>query len=64
MTAAYKKVIEISLPLDSLSCRTEDRLDFFLTLQPKGTLGERWPLYGTFSAELPGTDFEERNWSV
>jgi hypothetical protein len=64
MTAAYKKVIEIGLPLDSLNCRTEDRLDFFLTLQPKGTLGERWPLYGTFSAELPGTDFEERNWSV
>jgi alpha-amylase/alpha-mannosidase (GH57 family) len=64
MTAAFRKVIEVGLPLDSLECRKEDRLDFFLTIQPKGTLGERWPLYGTFSAELPGTDFEERNWSV
>jgi len=64
MTAAFQKVIEIGLPLDLLSCRTEDRLEFFLTVQPKGTLGERWPLYGTFSAELPGTDFEERMWAV
>jgi alpha-amylase/alpha-mannosidase (GH57 family) len=64
MTAAFNKVIEVGLPLDLLNCRTEDLLEFFLTIQPKGTLGERWPLYGTFSAELPGTDFEERMWAV
>ncbi len=64
MIAAFNKVIEIALPLNYLECRYEERLDFFLTIQPKGTLGERWPLYGAFSAELPGNDFEERNWSV
>jgi len=64
MTAAYNKVIEVGLPMDLLDCRKDERLDFFITIQPKGTLGERWPLYGTFSAELPGADFEERNWAV
>jgi len=64
MTAAYNKVIEVGLPMDLLDCRKDERLDFFITIQPKGTLGERWPLYGTFSAELPGVDFEERNWAV
>jgi len=63
-TMAYGKVVEIGLPFDSLQCRADDRLDFFITIQPAGTLGERWPLYGTFSAELPGTDFEERMWEV
>ncbi|MEW6721525.1 MAG: glycoside hydrolase family 57 protein [Thermodesulfobacteriota bacterium] len=64
ISATYNKVVEIGIPLDLLDCRADDRMDFFLTIQPKGTLGERWPLYGAFSAELPGADFEERNWSV
>ncbi|MBE0671799.1 MAG: hypothetical protein IH588_14515, partial [Anaerolineales bacterium] len=64
LTMAYRDVLEIGLPIDLLQCRTEDRLEFFITIQPAGTLGERWPLYGTFSAELPGTDYEERIWEV
>jgi alpha-amylase/alpha-mannosidase (GH57 family) len=61
---AFRKVIEIGVPMDALQCRGDERLEFFLTIQPAGTLGERWPLYRTFSAELPGTDFEERMWAV
>jgi alpha-amylase/alpha-mannosidase (GH57 family) len=64
LVMAYRKVVEIGVPIDSLHCRTEDRLDFFVTIQPAGTIGERWPLYGTFSVELPGIDFEERMWGV
>jgi alpha-amylase/alpha-mannosidase (GH57 family) len=64
LAMAYSKVVEIGLPLDALNCRNEDRLEFFVTLQAAGTMGERWPLYGTFSAELPGIDFEERMWEV
>jgi len=63
-TVAFNKVVEIGIPMDLLQCRNEDRLEFFITIQPAGTLGERWPLYGTFSAELPGLDFEERMWQV
>jgi len=61
---AYDKVVEIGVPMDALQCRNEDRLEFYITIQPAGTLGERWPLYGAFSAELPGLDFEERMWDV
>jgi len=63
-TVSFQKVLEISIPFESLSCGNDDRLDFFLTIQPPGILGERWPLYGTFSAELPGIDYNERMWEV
>jgi hypothetical protein len=61
---SYRKVLEISIPFESLSCRQDDRLDFFITIQPPGILGERWPLYGTFTVELPGDDFSERMWEA
>jgi len=61
---AFQKVLEISVPIESLSCEMDDRLEFFLTMQSPGTVGERWPLYGTFSAELPGTDYKERMWEA
>jgi len=64
IAAAFNKVIEIGVPVDLLDCRADERIKFFLVIQPKGTIGERWPLYGTFSAELAGPDFEERNWGV
>ena len=62
--AAYKKVLEVGVPIDLIGCCVDKRLEFFLMIQPKGAIGERWPLYGTFSAELAGADFEDRNWSV
>ena len=62
--AAFNRVIEIGVPVDLLGCRADERIEFFLVIQPKGTIGERWPQFGTFSAELAGADFEGRNWSV
>jgi len=62
--SAFKKVLEVSMSYEALPCGTDDRLEFFLTVQARGTLGERWPLYGTFSAELPGTDYSYRIWEV
>jgi alpha-amylase/alpha-mannosidase (GH57 family) len=62
--SSFQKVLEISIPFESLSCNSDDRLDFFLTIQPQGHTGERWPLYGTFSAELPGADYIERMWEA
>ena len=64
LMAAFSKVIEIGIPVDLLGCRADERVEFFLIIQPKGTIGERWPLYGAFSAELAGSDFGERNWGV
>jgi hypothetical protein len=61
---SFQKVLEISIPFDALACNTDDRLDFFLTIQPNGHIGERWPLYGTFTAELPGTDYNVRMWEA
>ena len=64
MMAAFNKVIEVGLPVDFLSCRKEEWIEFFIRIQSRGTLGERWPLYGIFVAELAGRNFEERNWSA
>jgi len=60
--AAFGKVLELAIPFESLGCGKDERLEFFVTLQIAGSFGERWPIYGTFSAELPGPDFTERMW--
>jgi len=62
--AAFRKVLEVAIPFDALDCRRDERLEFFVTIQIAESFGERWPIYGTFSAELPGTDFVERMWQV
>ena len=62
--AAYGKVLELAIPFDALDCRNDERLEFFITIQIAESFGERWPIYGTFSAELPGKDFAERMWQV
>jgi len=60
--AAFRNVLELAIPFESLDCGRDERLEFFVTIQIPGSFGERWPIYGTFSAELPGTDFTERMW--
>ena len=62
--AAYGKVLEMAIPVGLLDCEGDERLEFFVTLQIPGSFGERWPIYGTFSAELPGSDFNERMWQA
>jgi alpha-amylase/alpha-mannosidase (GH57 family) len=62
--AAYNKVLEVAIPIEALDCRPDRHLDFFVTIQVAGSFGERWPMYGTFSAELPGPDFIERMWQT
>jgi alpha-amylase/alpha-mannosidase (GH57 family) len=62
--AAYGKVLELAIPFDALDCRYDKRLDFFVTIQIAESFGERWPIYGAFSAELPGKNFTERMWQV
>jgi len=62
--AAFGKVLEVAIPIEALDCRTDRHLDFFVTILAAGSFGERWPMYGTFSAELPGTDFIERMWQT
>jgi alpha-amylase/alpha-mannosidase (GH57 family) len=60
--AAFVDVLELAIPFESLDCGNDDRLEFFITIRIPGSFGERWPIYGTFSAELPGKDFTERMW--
>ncbi|MCR4310088.1 MAG: glycoside hydrolase family 57 protein [Deltaproteobacteria bacterium] len=60
--AAFGKVLELAIPFESLDCGRDERLEFFVTIRIPGSFGERWPIYGTFSAELPGPDFTERMW--
>ena len=62
--AAYGKVLELSILFDALECRNDERLEFFVTIRIAESFGERWPIYGTFSAELPGKDFAERMWQA
>jgi alpha-amylase/alpha-mannosidase (GH57 family) len=62
--AAYGKVLELAIPFDALDCRNDKRLEFFVTIQIAESFGERWPIYGAFTAELPGKNFTERMWQV
>ena len=54
----------MAIPFDALDCGKDERLEFFVTIQIAESFGERWPIYGTFSAELPGTDFTVRMWQA
>jgi alpha-amylase/alpha-mannosidase (GH57 family) len=62
--AAFEKVLELAIPFEALDCGQDERLEFFVTIQIADSFGERWPIYGTFSAELPGADFSERMWQA
>jgi len=62
--AAFHKVLELGIPLRELGCEGETQIGFFLTIRPQGSVGERYPTYGQFTADLPGSDFEERMWEV
>ena len=62
--AAFQKVLELGIPFREIDCEGDDKITFFLTLSSQGMIGERWPMYGTFTAELPGKDFEQRMWEV
>ncbi|HEY5765196.1 MAG TPA: glycoside hydrolase family 57 protein [Candidatus Deferrimicrobiaceae bacterium] len=62
--AAFRKVVELGIPFLELACEGDERIQFSLTIRPQGTTGERYPAYGTFLADLPGQDFEERMWEV
>ncbi|MGE5188502.1 MAG: glycoside hydrolase [Gemmatimonadota bacterium] len=64
LEAAFDKVLEIGIPFRHLECADDDRIEFVLTLNHVGSIGERWPMYGIFTAELPGKDFEERMWEA
>ncbi len=64
IAAAFHDVLEIGIPFEELDCAEEDRIEFYMTISGQGLIGERWPMYGTFVAELPGKDFEMRMWDV
>lgn len=62
--AAYEKVLEVALPFALIGCEDETRLEFILSIRPEGTIGERWPMFGAFTGELPGGDYAARMWEV
>ncbi len=62
--ASFRKVLEIGIPFRTLGCAEDATLEFFVNLHNVGSIGERWPLYGSFTAELPGKDFEDRMWEA
>ena len=62
--AGFHKVLELGVPFQELGCEGEEGIDFFLTIVKPGSVGERWPMYGTFTADLPGAHFEEKMWEV
>ena len=64
INAGFYKVLELGVPFQELGCEGEERIDFFLTIVKPGAIGERWPMYGTFTADLPGSHFEEKMWEV
>ena len=61
---SFRKVLELGVPVRELGGEGEERVEFFLTIVRPGSIGERWPMYGTFVADLPGRNFEEEMWDV
>jgi alpha-amylase/alpha-mannosidase (GH57 family) len=64
LRAEFHKVLELGVPFQELGCADDEKIEFFLTIIRPGAVGERWPMYGTFKADLPGKTFEERTWEV
>ncbi|MGB3399482.1 MAG: glycoside hydrolase family 57 protein, partial [Candidatus Deferrimicrobiaceae bacterium] len=64
LRAEFHKVLELGVPFQELGCSDDEKIEFFLTIVRPGAAGERWPMYGTFKADLPGKTFEERTWEV
>lgn len=64
VAGAFVEVLELAVPFRELGCEGDQGIAFFVAVRPPGSLGERWPTYGNFEAELPGEDFEERMWEV
>ncbi len=64
LRTSFRKVLELGITFRELGCEKEDRIEFFLTIVRPGSIGERWPMYGTFLADLPGENFEEEMWEV
>ena len=64
IVAAFQNVLELGIPFRELDCEADEKMLFFFTLSAQGMIGERWPMYGAFTAELPGKDFEQRMWEV
>jgi hypothetical protein len=60
----FGKVLAAGIPFSLLGCEGEERIEFAVSIRAQGDVGERWPMYGTFTADLPGADFEERMWQV
>jgi len=61
---AFFKRLELGIPFLELACEGDDRIRFSFSIRPQGTIGERHPTYGTFLADLPGKEFEERMWEI
>ncbi len=60
----FGKVLEVGIPFSLLDCEGDEKIVFVVSIQTRGGVGERWPMYGTFTADLPSADFEERMWQI
>ena len=65
--AAYKKIIEVSIPISALRVQPNNFLDFYAVLTYKDNLLaeiERFPVNGYFETVIPDKNFEIINWLV
>lgn len=62
--AAFRNVLELGIPFQELACEGDERIRFSISIRRQGEIAERHPVYGTFIADLPGNDFEERMWEI
>jgi alpha-amylase/alpha-mannosidase (GH57 family) len=67
INAAFKKVLELSMPLSVLGVKAGNSLDFYAVLTYKENLIaeiERFPVNGYFEISVPGENYEIINWLV
>jgi alpha-amylase/alpha-mannosidase (GH57 family) len=61
---AAGSVLEVAMPIVNLGISAGDRLAFFVAVYRRDHEVERHPAHRPIEVEVPGADFEARNWTV
>ncbi|MDA8099427.1 MAG: glycoside hydrolase family 57 protein [Nitrospiraceae bacterium] len=63
-TIAAGEIIELAVPFELLAVKPNDEVNFFLTVERKGSEVEKWPYRGFIQVKVPTDDFEAMMWQV
>jgi len=63
-TVAAYEIIELAVPFELIGVRSNDDVQFFVTVERDGSEIEKWPYRGFIQFKVPTDDFEAMMWQV